>query len=152
VKRSLKSGPDRHSAVLSAEPRATHTMPVFLTCNHTLVVADLLTRLRLRCHIWTTHTPLGQPQPGFSNLSLVPVESGRALITTVTRDYVVTAVLFLVAFRALMLLIGRQEGHPACKILSGGCWHGYLSGAQCRLAYGPHNPLSDQSQLRKLPA
>ena len=41
------------------------------------------------------------------------------------------------AFSALMLLVGRQEGHPACKKLSGGCWHGYLSGARCRLAYGP---------------
>ena len=26
----------------------------------------------------------------------------------------------LVAFSALMLLVGRQEGHPACKKLSGG--------------------------------
>jgi len=25
-----------------------------------------------------------------------------------------------VAFSALMLLVGRQEGHPACKKLSGG--------------------------------
>jgi len=41
------------------------------------------------------------------------------------------------AFSALMLLVGRQEGHPACEKLSGGCWHGYLSGAMCRLAYGP---------------
>ena len=31
----------------------------------------------------------------------------------------------------------RQEGHPACKKPSGGCWCGYLSGARCRLAYGP---------------
>jgi len=44
----------------------------------------------------------------------------------------------------LTLLVGRQEGHPACKKLSGGCWHGYLSGARCRLAYGPADamPLS----------
>jgi len=30
------------------------------------------------------------------------------------------------------MLFGRQEGHPACKKLSGvaGCWHGYL---QCCL-------------------
>jgi len=41
------------------------------------------------------------------------------------------------AFSALMLLVGQQEGHPACKKLSGGCWHGYLSGARCRLAYVP---------------
>ena len=36
-----------------------------------------------------------------------------------------------------MLLAGRQEGHPACKKLVVGCWRGYLSGARCRLAYGP---------------
>jgi len=41
------------------------------------------------------------------------------------------------AFSALTLLVGRQEGHLACKKLSGGCWHGYLSEARCRLAYGP---------------
>ena len=35
-------------------------------------------------------------------------------------------------FSALTLLVGRQEGHPAYKKLSG-----YLSGARCRLAYGP---------------
>ena len=27
---------------------------------------------------------------------------------------------YLIAFSALMLLVGRQEGHPACKKLSGG--------------------------------
>jgi len=37
-------------------------------------------------------------------------------------------VLFLpaVCLSALTLLVGRQEGHPACKKLSGVCWHGYL--------------------------
>ena len=41
-----------------------------------------------------------------------------------------------VTFSALTLLAGWQEGHPACKNWSVGCWHGYLSGARCRLAYG----------------
>ena len=41
------------------------------------------------------------------------------------------------AFSALTLLVGRQEGHPACKNRVVGYWHGYLSGARCRLAYGP---------------
>jgi len=27
---------------------------------------------------------------------------------------------FIIAFSALTLLVGRQEGHPACKKLSGG--------------------------------
>jgi len=38
-----------------------------------------------------------------------------------------------VSVSALTLLVGRQEGHPACKKLSGG----YLSGVRCRLAHGP---------------
>ena len=41
------------------------------------------------------------------------------------------------AFSALTLLVGRQEGRPACKNRVVGCWHGYLSGARCTLAYGP---------------
>jgi len=40
-------------------------------------------------------------------------------------------------FSALTLLVGWHEGHPACKKLSGWCRRGYLSGAKCRLAYGP---------------
>jgi len=44
--------------------------------------------------------------------------------------------LHFVAFSALTLLVGRQEGHPASKNRVVGCWRGYLSGARCRLAYG----------------
>ena len=40
------------------------------------------------------------------------------------------------AFSALTLLVGQQEGHPACKNRVVGCWCGCLSGARCRLAYG----------------
>jgi len=40
----------------------------------------------------------------------------------------------LSSFSALTLLVGWQEGHPAWVV---GCWHGYLSGARCRFAYGP---------------
>jgi len=40
------------------------------------------------------------------------------------------------AFSALTLLVGRQEGHPACKKLSGGML-AWLSGMRCSLAYSP---------------
>ena len=43
----------------------------------------------------------------------------------------------LYSFSALTLLVGQQEGHPACKNWAVGCWRGYLSGARCRLASGP---------------
>ena len=32
----------------------------------------------------------------------------------------VVVLLVVIAFSALTLLVGRQEGHPACKKLSGG--------------------------------
>ena len=44
---------------------------------------------------------------------------------------------FCLAFSALTLLAGWQEGHPACKKLSGGVLVWLLSAARCRLAYGP---------------
>ena len=43
----------------------------------------------------------------------------------------------ITAFSTLTLLVGQQEGHEACKNRVVDCWCGYLSGARCRLAYGP---------------
>jgi len=42
-------------------------------------------------------------------------------------------------FSALTLLVGRQEGHPACKKLSGGmlAWLCVWVKSRCRFAYGP---------------
>ena len=34
--------------------------------------------------------------------------------------YLPTVILIIYPFSALTLLVGRQEGHPACKKLSGG--------------------------------
>jgi len=46
------------------------------------------------------------------------------------------------AYSALTLLVGRQEGHPVCKNwVVRRCWHGYLSGARCRLAHAQLMPL-----------
>jgi len=53
------------------------------------------------------------------------------------------------AFSALTLLVGRQDGHPACKQLSGEVWHGYLSGVRCRLAYGPADATAAHCLLLK---
>jgi len=51
------------------------------------------------------------------------------------------------ASSALTLLVGQQEGHPACKNWVVGCWHGYLSGARCRLAYDPANAIATHCLL-----
>ena len=36
------------------------------------------------------------------------------------------------AFSALTLLVGLQEGHPACRNCVVRYWHHYLSGARCK--------------------
>jgi len=51
--------------------------------------------------------------------------------------FLFTAVSSVLAFSALTLLVGRHEGHPACKKLSVVCWRGSQPGAMCRFAYGP---------------
>ena len=52
------------------------------------------------------------------------------------RIYILIVLFCSHSFSALMLLVGRQEGHPACKKLSGGML-AWLSGMRCRLAYSP---------------
>ena len=50
----------------------------------------------------------------------------------------------------LKLLVGRQEGHPACKNREMGCWHGYLSGVRCRLV-GPADATATHCHRLVLP-
>ena len=52
------------------------------------------------------------------------------------------------AFSALTLLVGWQEGHPACKNWVMRYWHGYLSGARCKwFAYGSADATATPSSL-----
>ena len=54
----------------------------------------------------------------------------------------------LLAFSALTLLVGRQEGHPACKNSVVRYWHGYLSGVRCIwFAYGTADATVTSSSL-----
>jgi len=51
-------------------------------------------------------------------------------------------------YSALMLLVGQQEGHPACKNCVVRYWHGYLSGIRCKwFAYGAADDTATQSSL-----
>jgi len=44
----------------------------------------------------------------------------------------------MLAFSALTLLVGCQEGHSTCTNWVMRCWCGCLSGAECKwFAYGP---------------
>ena len=58
------------------------------------------------------------------------------IITYISKHLQLTHMQDGFAFSALTLLVGHQEGHPACKKLSGGML-AWLSGMRCRLAYSP---------------
>jgi len=52
------------------------------------------------------------------------------------------------AFSALMLLVGRQEGHLPCRNWVVRYRHGYLSGARCKwFAYGPADAIATPLSL-----
>jgi len=61
-------------------------------------------------------TPLGQRkrQNGFLKASQVPTNHAAG------KKHLIHLVSYVLAVSALTLLVGRQEGHPACKKLSGG--------------------------------
>ena len=60
------------------------------------------------------------------------------MATVFYTDSVICVAFSALAFSALMLLVGRQEGPLACKKLSvGGLAWLFVCGVRCRLAYGP---------------
>ena len=73
----------------------------------------------------------------FSFLIICGMVVGAALLCILDASNISVDYLWVFAFSALTLLVGRQEGHLACKNWVVGCWRDYLSGARCRLAYGP---------------
>ena len=65
------------------------------------------------------------------------LQLGRIIfIITITWSTETILITVLWKSSALTLLVGRQEGHPACKKLSGEML-AWLSGMSCRLAYSP---------------
>jgi len=70
----------------------------------------------------------------------LPPGSGSSNTDTSTDAFNYSFIYCYCAFSALTLLVGRQEGHPACKKLSGEVL-AWLSGARCRLACAQLRPL-----------
>jgi len=64
------------------------------------------------------------------------VESSLSKSGVCTKSICIVLVEPGISFGSLMLLVGWQEGYPACKKLSGGVLLQHLSMARCRLAYG----------------
>jgi len=54
------------------------------------------------------------------------------LNTVIAKYFIISYLIWIVAFNALPLLVGRKEEHPVCKkIWLIWCWCGYLYGARC---------------------
>ena len=86
----------------------------------TTTMLTILT-LTLICHyFYTNHTQFAKHTAHDSNYNDI-------------RNFLSNSHVLKHAFRASTLLVGRQEGHTACKNYVIGCWCGYLSGAMCRL-------------------
>ena len=66
---------------------------------------------------------------------LVDGARGIALIEWIVIFVIVSST--LIALSALTLLVGGRKGIRPVKNWVVGCWHGCLSGARCRLVYGP---------------
>ena len=58
------------------------------------------------------------------------------------RFILIVLIVLNIAFSALTLLVGRRKGIRPVKNWPVGCWHGYLFGARCRLAYGPADAIT----------
>ena len=65
--------------------------------------------------------------------------SGHLAIMTimVASGLFISSAAVVLCLQCFALLVWRQEGHQPVKNTVAECWHGYLSGAMCRLAYGP---------------
>ena len=63
-----------------------------------------------------------------------PSSSNSVCTYTAAGAFYVSVRRVVSAFSALTLLVGQQEGHPACKNRVVGCWHGCLSGADMHMA------------------
>ena len=70
-------------------------------------------------------------------VSAHPGSPGQRAVKWVCVCVIIIIITVAFAFSALTLLVGQQEGHQACKKLSGGvlAWFSVF-GARCRLAYG----------------
>ena len=107
--------------------------------RHKCVLLLLLVWRQCRWHYWELQYLLPNP-----NVLVADTKCMRAvnlctnkILQFLTGGFSLQCCYTIIAFSALTLLVVQQEEHPACKKIVVGCWRGYLSGARCRLAYGP---------------
>jgi len=108
------------------------------------VLQKRLNQLRccLRCGLKWDQKPLTDGGAHWRHLanttepSACSSDTALCQITLTTRYYCYYSTLRY-TFSALTLLVGRQEGHPACKNWVVRYWRRYLHGARCKwFAYG----------------
>jgi len=91
----------------------------------------LLHHFFLKCYTHT-QTAICQRLPGWAGTrrNIHPQTCKKHLFYFTSTLFYLAGLYYWYAFSALTLLVGRQEGRPACKNWVVGCWRGYLSGAR----------------------
>ena len=90
-----------------------------------------------QCSHWLFTAAFGFRIKFFPNVESGPCSMLQASLVILWLHVVVGFIVIIsVAFGALTLLV-VQKGTRPVKNWAVGCWRGYLSGARCRLAYGP---------------
>jgi len=117
-----------HAAVKFSSVQVLYTLGcLFSGCHHDKTIA-LGTRTLCICHNLCTSHLHAVPQNTSSSNDLSHIHNVNLLLNLQyysinilsCHDNYSLSCLFHFAFSALTLLVGRQEGHPACKIQSGG--------------------------------
>ena len=78
---------------------------------------------------------------------LLSIYPHGALGCNVPLIWLLILVLYIIAFSAWCCWLGDRKGVRPVKNWVVGCWHSCLSGARCRLAYGPADATATQYLL-----
>jgi len=107
------------------------TVALSIPCHPTTATEESYWRWRWRCTLITNH-----------------IDSVLLIFHQRTAIFICLTSSCFSAFSALTLLVGRQEGHPACKNWVVRYWRGYLSGVRCKwFAYGLADATATPSSL-----
>ena len=78
-------------------------------------------------------------QQAFQSTQLLSSCASDSALLTIVRVYKLYLLTYLHIMPSVLwhCWLGGRKGIPPVKNWAAGCWRGYLSGARCRLAYGP---------------
>ena len=121
-------------------------VPAYWGCSEQGAIKRLCVCLMCKCYLWAAHVEcvgvyLCKHADVISPEPLKPRQSGMLVVFKVIKVicnlFVVVMCCSVVPSVLWHCWLGGRKGIRPVKNWAVGCWHGCLSGARCRLAYGP---------------